>query len=690
MRTTNWKKLVTLLLMCVALVMPSITVYADTASIVVGGEKIHAIESGVDNTINLQVKNKGTGTTGTIFTEAVVSPTDPVRVQIKSGANISSLGQNAVADLTLVVKVTGEVKESTYPVTLNFTYNGYSTQDTIYLEMKDFTKEAQFGLTNMQMTPSSLSTGESGVLSGSIQNQSTYTMHDVNISLENLETTGISLASGFSNQYISEIVGGTSQNFNFQLATSTDMATGNYPVTILLTYKNQYGTVTEKTQQYYINVGGVSGQTSEVLIQNMVEPSGTYDVNENFTITFDLYNDGSVSAKDIIVTASPIDASAVVPKSNSMKTISELSVGESYPISFTFAGTAAANTQNHAIEFAVEYTSGGSKVHTTRQFAGVNVYNPDSDDTTESKPRIIVQEYHADPISVMAGEEFDLSMVLWNASSEKDVKNIKMYFSLAEETSSESETSGNVFIPVNSSNTFYFDEIPSRGTVDKSMRLYVVPEAQPKTYTLTVNFEYEDASGNEYTATELLGINVKQSTEIQMDDFAIPDMVEMYMPVNVSFGYYNTGRVTLNNVMVRVEGDVECDSKNTYIGNMETGDSEYYDVMFTPMTAGEVPVSIVISYEDATGEVYEERRDFNMNVMEPYMPEMDDMEMMPEEPPVDMKKMAISISLLAVGLLALFVFIKKQKGNMEDAHAYAYDDEEDEEDEEDDEEGMSL
>ncbi len=688
MRTIKWKKMTTMLLVCVALLLPSVTAFAETASIVVSGEKIYEIESGTSNTIKLQVKNKGDSTSGSIYTAVDVSPTDPFRVQIKSGANISSLGRNGIADLTLIATITGEITEATYPVTLNFTYDGMVTQDTIYLEIKDFTKEAQFGLTNMAMTPASISTGEMGVLSGAIQNDSAHAMYDVHISLENFETGGISLASGFNHQYIAEIGAGTHKDFAFQLAASADMATGNYPVEILLTYENEYGKITEKTQKYYINVGGVAGQTSEVLIKNMAEPTGTYDVNQNFTVTFDLYNDGTVTAQDIIVSASPMDSSAIVPKSNSMKMISELAVGESYPISFTFAGTAAANTQNHAIEFAVEYSSGGTTVHTTRQFAGVNVYNPDSDDATESKPRIIVQEYQADPMTVMAGEEFDLSMTLWNASSEKDVKNIKMYFSLAEETSSESETSGNVFIPVNSSNTFYFDEIPSRGTVDKSMRLYVVPEAQPKTYTLTVNFEYEDASGNEYTATELLGINVKQSTEIQMDEFSIPDMVEMYMPVSVSFAYYNTGKVTLNNVMVRVEGDVECDSKSTYKGNMETGDSEYYDVTFTPMMAGDIPVAIVISYEDATGEVYEERRDFTMMVMEPMMPEMD-MEMMPEEAPVDMKKMAISIGLLAVGLMGLFVFIKKQKEDTADSHAYAYEDEEDDEDD-DEEEGMSL
>ena len=306
----------------------------------------------------------------------------------------------------------------------------------------------------------------------------------------------------------------------------------------------------------------------------------------------------------------------------------------------------------------MEYTSGGTATTTFRQFAGVNVYNADSEENS-SKPKIIVSNYSSDPLIVMAGEEFDLHMTLLNTHKEKTVSNIKMFLTLAEETSSSSEKSGNIFTPVNSSNTFYFDEIPPKGTVDKALRLYVVPEAQPKTYTLTVNFEYEDGKGQEYTATELLGINVKQVTELQIDEFSVPDMVEQYQPVTVAFSYYNTGKVALSNLMIRVEGDVDCQNKNTYIGNMDSGDSDYFETTFSPYTIGEVPVSIVISYEDPSGETIEQRRELLLNVMEPYIPE--DMEGMQEEPPMDMKKVVsgIAIFLILTALLALFV--KKQK-----------------------------
>ena len=69
--------------------------------------------------------------------------------------------------------------------------------------------------------------------------------------------------------------------------------------------------------------------------------------------------------------------------------------------------------------------------------------------------------------------------------------------------------------------------------------------------------------------------------------------------------------------MIRIEGDVETENKNTYIGNLESGSSDYYEAMFTPTSMGKLPVSIVVSYDDASGETIEEKRDFVLNVIEP-------------------------------------------------------------------------
>lgn len=670
----------------------------DSASpaIVLGGETVFEIEAEGSNQLSFQIKNKGSGTAENVYVGIEKNATDPFRTTIKGGGNVGSIGSNGYKNVTLNVDMNGDVTEANYTINLEITYsNGnsssFSSSESIYLKMKGFDNEPSFNLESMKLSPESMSPGNSANLSGKIVNNGTRDMLDATISLEGLATDKISLSGGFSSKHYAKIAVGNGVNFSFPLVASADMAPGNYPVSMKLKYKDSYGKEIEKTQEYYVNVGGVAGQKAQLVIKNMTEPSGTYGVNKNFTVRFDLYNSGKVAAKDILVTAEALESDAVVPKSGSVKTISELAPGATTSCSFTFAATEASVSQNYAIQFTTEYTSGGTAVTTFKQFAGANVYNPDADEENASKPKLIISDYECDPLIVMAGEEFDLNMGILNTHAQKGVKNVKMFLTLAEETSSDTEQSGNIFTPVDSSNTFYFDSIGAKGIAQKQLRLYVVPEAQPKTYTLTVNFEYEDSSGKEYTATELLGINVKQVTALQIDEFTIPDMVEAYDPITVSFGYYNTGKVALSNVMVKVEGDVDCQNKSTFVGNMDIGGSEYFETTFTPTTSGEVPVSIVISYEDAMGEIKEERREFILNVTEPMMPEDMEEGMEGDVPPMDMKKVMISLSLLALFGMGLFVFIRRQKQEIKSSFAESIDaDEEDDDEDDDDREDLSL
>lgn len=642
-----------------------VTSFADegTPNIIISGDGVYEVETGKTTNIKLQVKNKGMGTAHHVHLEAKGdSGIVPYSLSLRN-SEIGSLGVNSYAEATLSVKMDNTVKEASYSVSIHYTYSdgddtSHSGSDTIYLKVKGFDLEPSFQFEKMQLVPEDLSPGEQAVLSGTLVNHGAQKMRQVELSLDNLASDGISLVGGFGTKMVAEIPVGGEVPFSFPLVCAADMDAGNYPVSVKLKYKDESGEQFEKTQQYYVNVGGIAGRKAELEIRNMQEPGGTFGVNENFTITFELYNKGEKTAKDIVVSAEALNASAVVPKSSGVKTVNELAVGASKSLSFTFAGTSESESQNYAIQFTVEYTSGGTAKTSFKQYAGVNVYNPDSEDDQKSKPKIIVSKYQSDPLIVMAGEEFDLTMTLLNTHSRKAVENIKMFLTLAEETSSDDKKSGNIFTPVNSSNTFYFDAISPKGTVEKSLRLYVVPEAQPKTYTLTVNFEYEDEKGTEYTAQELLGINVKQVTDLQIDEFAVPDMVEQFQPISVSFSYYNTGKVTLNNLMIKVEGDVDCSNRSTYIGNMESGNSDYYETTFTPNMTGEVPVSIVITYEDPGGEEIEDRRDFVLNVSEPYIPE--DMEM-PEENTSFVKNLPAAIIVLLLTAAGLVLFVKKQK-----------------------------
>ena len=118
------------------------------------------------------------------------------------------------------------------------------------------------------------------------------------------------------------------------------------------------------------------------------------------------------------------------------------------------------------------------------------------------------------------------------------------------------------------------------------------------------------------------------------------------------------------------------------------------------MQPGETPVTIIVSYEDPSGETVEERRELMLNAMEPMMPE--DMEGEPENPPLDMGQIAKYIGILAVLGAGLVFFMKKQKEepkrNAESMNSDDFEDDDEDDDfddealeeDENDKEGMPL
>lgn len=653
------------------------------------------ITAGTSNEIIVKLRNVSSFGARNVIVQPTITDvsSNPFKITFQEGMNkFSTLAGGGEREFNLTVDADKTAESKTHSITLNYTFfNTYGLKftgtDTMYFKIKNTSASPKFTIEDFKVEPKNLSPGDAAVISATIINPGPVDIFNANLLLNGLKPEEISINNGMDSIQLNEIPAGTRKDFSFNIIANANMNSGSYPVDFKLTYKDDTGKDYDLSQKFYINIGGTTSEKKPILeIKNMAEPSDTYGVNENFSITFSLFNSGEQTAKNIKVSATGVgETAAVVPKSSSIQTIKELPAGKSQPVEFIFAATSASKTQNYPIEFTVEYEDGTKKegvntVVTFKQYAGANVFNPEADKKEEeekekqSKPKIIISEYKSNPLIVMAGQEFDLTMTFLNTHAEKAVKNVKVFLTLAEETTSDTQKTGNIFTPVDSSNTFYFDSIASKGSVNKKVRLFVVPDAQPKTYTLTVNFEYEDAEKNEYTATELLGINVKQTTKLEIDDFALPPQVESGMPVNFSFNYANTGKVILNNLKIKIDGNVESQNKGTYIGNLESGQSDYFEAEFTPTAEGETPVSITISYDDPSGETIEEKRDFVLNVvppapidpsMEGMNPEgMDDTN---QATKIDWKLIGIGASCTIVVAIAIVAFVKKRKRKAEEA-----------------------
>ncbi|MEG2198189.1 MAG: hypothetical protein RRY26_12180, partial [Cellulosilyticaceae bacterium] len=324
----------------------------------------------------------------------------------------------------------------------------------------------------------------------------------------------------------------------------------------------------------------------------------------------------------------------IIPKSKNLFIIPEVKAGEKKQYTVTMSATDKAANSTHPIEIKAEYKIGSEDISFS-QYATVNINNPekekDEDEKLKGTPKVIIGEYNSQPVVVKAGEQFDLHLGFLNTNKTKSVHNLKANLTIREEGE---KNTGTVFTPVGGSNTFFISDMQPGETVGKDIKLYTIPSAVPKTYEISIEMEYEDAEGNPIKATENIGIPVEQVTSIEIAEVKV-ETVQVGMESYITAPIYNTGKTDISNVKIKMEGegfDVQDGTK--FIGNFAKGASETYEPIITPTQPGVLLGTIVIDYEDVTGEPQNLRHEFEITVMEmeviPDMGMNPDMEIMPD------------------------------------------------------------
>lgn len=294
-------------------------------------------------------------------------------------------------------------------------------------------------------------------------------------------------------------------------------------------------------------------------------------------------------------------------------------------------------------------------------------------DKIKNKPKLIIDKYGFEPSKPLAGEEFTMNLSFYNTNADKSVRNIKIFLTSQDTAVSANPTdtrspSSSVFTPVDSSNTFFISYIEPGGTVQKSINLSTSPTLAAKNYSVIANFEYEDKDGNEYTAQELIGVPIVQETKLQTSDITLPPEAFMGMPLDGGIEFYNTGKDTLNNLMVKLEGDFHTDTKPYYVGNFQSGTSDSFQFDLVPNKPGETKGKVIFTYEDSTGKEQTFEKEFALGVSE--QPQMSPEEMeanMQMEGGMEQPKKGLltplNIGIGAAALAGIGAFVYKKRKN---------------------------
>lgn len=509
-----------------------------------------------------------------------------------------------------------------------------------------------------------------------IENISDVLAKNVELNISGLAAAGLSVRGGTTTQKVKAIEAGKKIYLYYEMNVAKTAKFGSYEIKTDLSYESEFNKepIKEETTAF-INIGGDASQDSQLIIQDLKFPSATLGVNKTFDVSFKIRNQGQSVAKRIRASAKSDDPSGVVSRTVSDILVRDLAPGEEETVSYKFFTTKGGSTKNYPINIKIEYLDDfteSKEPKTVEQIVGVFLNNPenvgDGKDAKKSTPKLIIDRYEFEPKLPLAGNEFEMNLSFYNTNAKKAVKNIKIDLTSQDTSKSDSNTAGSsVFTPVDSSNTFYIGRIAPSGKVEKTIKMFVVPDATAKTYNITANFEYEDDENNEYKSSENIGVPVYQESKLDIDpiNYQTNAMVGDSIPINANF--YNTGKVTLYNFKVTLTADNATVNNGTYyIGNFNSGGQDVYEGSIMPNEAGEIKGKLKFTYEDSTGEVKEKEEDINITVEEapPMDPNMgpDGMPMpdgaMGDTPWYKKPLFYIPVALVVLGAIGFVVFKK--------------------------------
>lgn len=628
--------------------------------VISGNASIPSGQAGYQMTYTLPIKNAGQYVAKKVTVSPVLDGSVPIEIEsMNLSQTIDSMLPNETSEVKFTFSITPGAAAKTYPIKFNIqfynTYNDYySTTETGYIKTLEGNALPKLILKTVTTNPSPVQPGQNFQMDITLENEGQLSAKNVSVTLLGLKNDGVSIQGTTSKQTRSVIYGYDTSTITYNLSASKKIEAGANSLKLKLDYSDPDGESHSEEIDFFINIQGQDAQTI-VELKNIVSPGSALSPGDNALVSFDVVNTGTEDARNVKVTVT--SDKEIIPRTQNTIIIPTLKKGETKNVQFQLFVSDEAVTKNYAVALNVEYdipSADAASKQTVMQYVGFYVENP----TGKTVPRLIIDSYSITPKTIKAGQPFTLDLSILNTSKSSSIKNVKITLNSDDGT----------FSTVNS-NSFYIDSIAPKRKIKKQVSFSSKTDAAPKQYTISVNYDYEDDKGNPYTTKDIVGIPLTQAPRLVIGDFSFPPEAFIGNPVPVNVSFYNMGKSTLYNLLVKLEGNFKVEGTSYFVGNFEPGKTDSFDGAVTPEAAGPVKGFVIFSYEDAEGNPQEVKKEITLNATEmPAPPPMPGDGSMPQEggkkfPP--WAYIAAGAGLLAVIVTVILVVRRKIKRRKE-------------------------
>lgn len=508
---------------------------------------------------------------------------------------------------TVVLAAEGSETEGTYQDGYNAGYNaGYSDgSDNVYVP-----KVPKIIFVKQEKIPE-VGAGENLSISIDYKNDSSNTAKNIKIT-PSFEDMPLVYERPVVYENIKSLRKNQTNTASFSFKVKDDAKKGVYAIKFKLEYENLSEEDYSNEQVFYFKI--TKENVKPILtISNITTEPANVSAGENFVLRFNVNNIGDVEASDTSIRLTSLSTDTFMPlDGNDFSYIGTIDAKTSVTKSFNLIASKNIKKGNNTLGLKATYLNSNNEEKSeekTIYILDVLSENASGDEVTGNKPKIIIESYSTNPSSIVAGQTISFSFKFKNTSKDKKIGNMKITIS----------SEDGAFMIANGSNTFYIDSMEPQGTATKTIGLNVKQDLTSKSYPINISFDYEDANSNSYQSNEVINIPVVEYSNLVINSvYAGEGMIDQ--ETNLSFDYINMGKAKVSNLTASVEGDYVATQTINYIGNLEAGNSDYYDISVKPTKEGENAGVLVLTFEDSSGKKIEVKKDFTGYAMAAFMP----------------------------------------------------------------------
>ena len=470
---------------------------------------------------------------------------------------------------------------------------------------------------------------------------------------------GISLSGGASSFLLEDIPGGGTGTVKVKVR-AADTASGAQTLGVELRYAYGEDPTAQNgvsSDRLTIPVAAKPAAAAPLVLIGRSDISSPISPNEVFNLDITFKNTGSVTVTGAAATIAPSESLSLLNASSTFP-VPDIAPGKTSTISIRLQGAKEITSvaQSLSVDLRFTYNSAGTP---TAGSAGDKVNIPAkaaaaAGSSEAPVPNIVVSKFDYGGKPVPAGGDFPLSFTFENTGSTR-VENIVA-----------TVDGGECFTVSGGTNTAHYKDLAPGKTQTQQLPMQAVPTCKSGAQGITVSFKYEYVDNGKrtpVTADIRLSVPVSQPDRFQINAPVSAGMPQAGSESEITLSYVNKGRADIGNLEASLVGEgFESPASVQYLGNVAAGSSGNIGFAFTPEQAGELKLTVKITYEDS--DMQAQTKEFPLTLqVEEAAPEIDFSEDLPEEQPGLpgwLPAIPIALAAIAAGVV-LLLRLRKRK-----------------------------